>query len=130
MSGSNTFAAESVGFGPVRIRHGCKKLFPVASDNGNITSSGQHRRPGLFITVFDGVGMHEQVRQIIIDADVHGLAGLHKGVEESGNLRTGFSDVEQPVLSSHSERPDCVLGSLVAACGKRIIKEERLALTT
>ena len=99
MSESDTFAAQSVGFGPLRIRHGCKKHLPVAFDRGNVTSSGQHRRPGFFVTVLDGVRIHEQVRQIIIDADAHGLARFHKGVEEGGNLRTGLGDVEKPVLS-------------------------------
>lgn len=123
MSVSNTFAAQPVGFCPVRIRLGYKNHLLVASASLDVTSSRQHSRPCLFVTVLDCVRMQEQMGQIIMDVDAHGLTGLYNGVEESRYLSAGLRDVEQPVLPAHSEWSDCVLGSLVAACGKRIIKK-------
>lgn len=123
MLGSDTLPTQPVGFGPDRIRNRLEKPLPVDLGIGDVTSSRQKRRPGILITILDCVRIQEKMRQIIMDVDSQCLAALHKGVEEGGDRRTGLCDVEQPVLPAHSERPDGILGSLVAACGEWIVKE-------
>ena len=120
---SDTFSTQSVRFSPFSIWRSREKLFSVGHGIGNVTSSRQHCRPCFFVTVFDGVGVQKHMRHVVLESDVQNLAAFHKGVEESRDGCTGFGDVEQPVLSSDRERSDCVLRTLVAACGERMVEE-------
>lgn len=120
---SDTFSTKSVRFRPFRIRRSREKLFSVDHGIGNVTSSRQHCRPCFFVTVFDGAGVQQYMRHVVLESDAKDLATHHKGVEESRDSCTGFGDVEQPVLSSDREKPACVLRTLVAACGKRMLEE-------
>jgi len=107
MRKSDPFATKYVRFSPVRIRNSLEKLLLVGLGIGNITVSRKHCGPGFFIPVLDRVCIHEKMGKIVVNADIHGFAALNKAVEEGGNLCTGLSDVEQPVLLAKTEWSDC-----------------------